>query len=229
MAGAHEARVTATGDVYAALRQHLKGSPCRTFLADMKRRVEAVDAFFYPDVFVTCSAADPLIKREPVLVVKVLSPSTAARVRAACLTTGSTLGMRPRLQPVNGRRPADSTAMPIEKPNFAYLSPAQTRPGACVGPGSALLGAFENPIFSTRLVDGKVVCVSPDRNVDRQSGLPCHTALIGAAPAALAPQSELKLQAGLPAEVYIKGEQRTPLPYLAEPVTRVMRRAGRKR
>ncbi|MDZ7589162.1 MAG: Uma2 family endonuclease [Rubrivivax sp.] len=81
MAGAHEAHVTAMGNVYNALRQHLKGSPCRTFLTDMKLRVEAADAFYYPDVMVTCSAADaadPLIKREPVLVVEVLSPSTAA-------------------------------------------------------------------------------------------------------------------------------------------------------
>lgn len=81
MAGAHEAHVTATMNIGMALRQHLKGSPCRTFAADMKLRVEAADAFFYPDVFVTCSdadAADPLIKREPVLVVEVLSPSTAA-------------------------------------------------------------------------------------------------------------------------------------------------------
>lgn len=81
MAGAHEAHVTAMGNVYNALRQHLKGSPCRTFLADMKLRVEAADAFYYPDVMVTCSAADaadPLIKREPTLVVEVLSPSTAA-------------------------------------------------------------------------------------------------------------------------------------------------------
>ncbi|MFM7506386.1 MAG: Uma2 family endonuclease, partial [Rubrivivax sp.] len=44
-------------------------------------RVEAVDAFFYPDVMVTCSArdaGDPLVKREPVLLVEVLSPATAA-------------------------------------------------------------------------------------------------------------------------------------------------------
>ncbi len=47
----------------------------------MKLRVEAADAFFYPDVMVTCSAADaadPLVKREPTLLVEVLSPSTAA-------------------------------------------------------------------------------------------------------------------------------------------------------
>jgi len=63
------------------LRTHLRGTPCRTFITDMKLRVEAADCYYYPDVMVTCSAADaadPLIKREPVLVVEVLSPGTAA-------------------------------------------------------------------------------------------------------------------------------------------------------
>jgi Uma2 family endonuclease len=81
MAGAGERHVTVAGNVYVALRQHLAGSPCRTFITDMKLRVEAVDAFFYPDVMVTCSerdAGDPLVKREPVLLVEVLSPATAA-------------------------------------------------------------------------------------------------------------------------------------------------------
>jgi Uma2 family endonuclease len=81
MAGAGERHVTAAGNVYVALRQHLADSPCRTFITDMKLRVEAVDAYFYPDVMVTCSArdsADPLVKREPVLLVEVLSPATAA-------------------------------------------------------------------------------------------------------------------------------------------------------
>ena len=81
MAGAGEAHVTVAGNLYVALRQHLAGTPCRTFIADMKLRVEAADAFFYPDVMVCCSAADaadPLIKRDPVLLVEVLSPATAA-------------------------------------------------------------------------------------------------------------------------------------------------------
>jgi hypothetical protein len=33
----------------------------------------------------------------------------------------------------------------------------------------------------------------------------------------------------MPAEVYIKGEDRTPLQYLVEPITQVTRRAGRER
>ena len=47
----------------------------------MKLQVAAADAFFYPDVMVCCSAADAadlLVKRDPVLLVEVLSPATAA-------------------------------------------------------------------------------------------------------------------------------------------------------
>ena len=39
----------------------------------------------------------------------------------------------------------------------------------------------------------------------------------------------MKLQAGMPAEVYIQGDERTPLQYLLEPLTQVLRRAGRER
>ena len=81
MAGAGEAHVTVALNVAMALRQHLAGTPCRTFITDMKLRVEAADAFFYPDVMVSCSAADaadPMVKRDPLLLVEVLSPATAA-------------------------------------------------------------------------------------------------------------------------------------------------------
>ena len=80
-AGADERHVTVAGNVAITLRAHLRGTPCRTFISDMKLRVDAADCYFYPDVMVTCSAADatdPLVKREPVLVVEVLSPGTAA-------------------------------------------------------------------------------------------------------------------------------------------------------
>jgi Uma2 family endonuclease len=81
MAGAGEAHVTISGNVFAALRNHLRGTPCRAYITDMKVRIEQVDAFFYPDVFVTCSANDAArknYKTEPRLVIEVLSPSTAA-------------------------------------------------------------------------------------------------------------------------------------------------------
>jgi Uma2 family endonuclease len=81
MAGAEDRHVTASLNVAMALRQHLSGSPCRAYMADMKVQAHECDNFFYPDVVVTCSEADrarPLVKREPLLLVEVLSPSTAA-------------------------------------------------------------------------------------------------------------------------------------------------------
>ncbi|MFM8769989.1 MAG: Uma2 family endonuclease, partial [Rubrivivax sp.] len=81
LAGADERHVTAAMNMAFALRQHLAGTPCRTFKADMKVRPAGKSNFFYPDVIVTCSDVDrrnPLIKQEPVLIVEVLSPSTAA-------------------------------------------------------------------------------------------------------------------------------------------------------
>lgn len=81
MAGASDAHVTISLNLAMALRAHLRGGPCRTYIADMKLHVEAADAFFYPDVFVTCSAVDatrPNFKREPVLIIEVLSKATAA-------------------------------------------------------------------------------------------------------------------------------------------------------
>lgn len=81
MAGAEDRHVTVSGNLYLALRRHLAGTPCRAFIADMKVLCEASSSFFYPDVVVTCSAtdrADRLVKREPTLIIEVLSPGTAA-------------------------------------------------------------------------------------------------------------------------------------------------------
>jgi membrane fusion protein, epimerase transport system len=81
---------------------------------------------------------------------------------------------------------------------------------------------------STRLIPGKVTYVSPDRIVDRQANQAYYIALVEADATALAAQGEIKLQAGMPAEVYLRGEDRTALQYLVEPVTQVLRRAGRE-
>lgn len=84
MAGAEDRHNTVAINIAIALRGHLAGSRCRTFLSDVKVRVAAADSVFYPDVMVTCSEADrlsPLVKSEPLLIVEVLSPSTAAHDR----------------------------------------------------------------------------------------------------------------------------------------------------
>ena len=86
MAGASEAQVTLALNLAMALRNHLRGGPCSVFISDMKLRVEADNAFFYPDVFVTCAEADRAhshYKAAPSLVVEVLSPTTSAYDRGA--------------------------------------------------------------------------------------------------------------------------------------------------
>ena len=81
MAGAEDRHVTVAMNLAFALRQHLGGSGCRTYMSDMRLHVAAANSFFYPDVLVTCSALDlgsAMVKSEPKLIAEVLSPSTAA-------------------------------------------------------------------------------------------------------------------------------------------------------
>ncbi len=86
MVGASDRHVTICLNIASALRDHLRGGPCRTYITDMKLRVEAADAWFYPDVMVSCDPEDQareLDKASPVLIVEVLSASTEAFDRGA--------------------------------------------------------------------------------------------------------------------------------------------------
>ncbi len=58
MAGASRMHATITLNIASALRVHLRGKPCRTYVADMKVRVKASSVYYYPDVAVTCSPRD---------------------------------------------------------------------------------------------------------------------------------------------------------------------------
>jgi HlyD family secretion protein len=78
------------------------------------------------------------------------------------------------------------------------------------------------------LVTGRVTYVSGDRLADRSTNEPYYSVLISADPASLATAGELKLQAGMPAEVYIQGASQTPLQYMLEPITSTVRKAGRQ-
>jgi len=80
----------------------------------------------------------------------------------------------------------------------------------------------------TRMVEGKVLYVAADRSVDRVNGSPYYVVVVEAAPASLGKAGDIKLQAGMPAEVYINGEERTPLQYLLQPLTQILHKAGRE-
>jgi Uma2 family endonuclease len=81
MVGARREHVVVSGNLYAAFKQRLRGGPCQAYVADLKLRVETVDAFFYPDVMVSCDSRDHAAAQfveHPTLIVEVLSESTAA-------------------------------------------------------------------------------------------------------------------------------------------------------
>jgi Uma2 family endonuclease len=82
MAGASQAHVTITGNVFVLLRNHLRGSGCQPYMTDIKVMLNSSNIYYYPDIAVTCddrdrNAAEDFI-RYPRLIVEVLSPTTAA-------------------------------------------------------------------------------------------------------------------------------------------------------
>ncbi len=82
MAGGTQNHNTLIGNAYLALRNHLKGAPCKVFMTDVRVQVQAADAYFYPDVVVNCPPqghdGQSLFAAAPLLVVEVLSDSTAS-------------------------------------------------------------------------------------------------------------------------------------------------------
>ncbi len=76
MAGASENHNLLSVNIATELKTRLKGTPCRTFIADMKVKVGA--NFFYPDVMVVCQEDNDneYYKTAPVIIVEVLSKST---------------------------------------------------------------------------------------------------------------------------------------------------------
>ncbi|RJF83201.1 Uma2 family endonuclease [Azospirillum cavernae] len=62
-----------------AIRQAALRRGCDAFYNDVKVRVDAANAYYYPDVVATCAAdEDPYVVKDPVLIVEVLSDSTEA-------------------------------------------------------------------------------------------------------------------------------------------------------
>lgn len=81
---------------------------------------------------------------------------------------------------------------------------------------------------TTPSVEGRVTYVSADRLVDPQTRVAHYVAQVEIDTGAVAPAGAAELQAGMPAEVIIRGRERTPLEYLTQPVAEVLRRGARE-
>ena len=81
MAGTTDAHNTIALNLAFLIRNHLRGTGCSVYFADLKVRLEKRNCFYYPDLLVTCNSQDqetPTHKRFPKLIVEVLSDSTEA-------------------------------------------------------------------------------------------------------------------------------------------------------
>jgi Uma2 family endonuclease len=81
MTSARQSHVIVSLNIAAQLKQHLRGTLCRVYIADMAVEVEQSDAILYPDVAVSCHPEDLAAERtlrHPKVVIEVLSDSTAA-------------------------------------------------------------------------------------------------------------------------------------------------------
>jgi Uma2 family endonuclease len=82
MAGASKAHVIVTGNLSALLVNHLRGTGCVPYAADMKVRLRDLGLFYYPDLAVTCDDRDRQSSEDfilhPKLIIEVLSDSTEA-------------------------------------------------------------------------------------------------------------------------------------------------------
>ncbi|MBW3630434.1 MAG: Uma2 family endonuclease [Gemmatimonadetes bacterium] len=78
LAGASERHNRLAGRIYARLLSTAEARGCRFLISDMRLRVSE-DVYYYPDVMVVCAAdRGSYEKREPWVVIEVLSPSTRA-------------------------------------------------------------------------------------------------------------------------------------------------------
>lgn len=93
-------------------------------------------------------------------------------------------------------------------------------------PADVRLTAFRQRITPT--VEGTVSYISADRLVDKTNNAPYYVVHVRVSPEALREAGDLKLQAGMPAEVFIQTTARNALEYLLDPVLGFMQRSLRE-
>ena len=146
---------------------------------------------------------------------QVLAPIGGEIVGLKVFTAGAVVGPRDVLMEIV---PADKTLI-VE----ARIRPEDINHVHVGDDAEVRLTAYKQR--TTPLVAGRVAYVSGDRLVDNVGTSAYYVAHVAVTPASL---GELRMQAGMPAEVYVRTDSRTVLDYLLAPVTAYLRRAMRE-
>jgi membrane fusion protein, epimerase transport system len=148
---------------------------------------------------------------------RITAPIAGEVVGLRIFTSGSTIGPRDVLMEIV---PDDKRLIVEARIRPEDINHVRAGTGADVR-----LTAFKQR--TTPLVAGSVSYVSGDRMVDPQTGAAYYTVHVDVPPERLS-EASLRLQAGMPAEVFIRTDERTTFDYLLAPVTSYLRRSMRE-
>jgi epimerase transport system membrane fusion protein len=149
---------------------------------------------------------------------RITAPSSGEVVDLKVTSVGAVIGAR---EPILDIVPEDPDLL-VE----ARVRPEDVNYVKIGSPADVRLTAFRQRITPT--VEGKVVYVSADRLVDKNTNAPYYSVHVRVSPEALHKAGDLKLQAGMPAEVFIQTASRNALQYLLDPILGFLQRSLRE-
>ena len=149
---------------------------------------------------------------------KIVAPIAGEVVGLRIFNAGSVIGPRETLMEIV----PDEKRLIVE----ARIRPEDVNYVRAGFPADVRLTAY--PSRTTPLVPGAVAYVSGDRMVDPQTGAAYYVVHIDVTERSLEQAGNLRLQAGMPAEIFIRTDSRTAVDYLLAPVTVYLRRAMRE-
>jgi epimerase transport system membrane fusion protein len=149
---------------------------------------------------------------------KVIAPVSGEVVDLRITTVGAVVGPREPLLDIVPANPELIIEARVRPEDITYVKIG--------GDADVRLSAFKQRITPT--VTGKVTYVSADSLTDNKTGATYYLIHVKLAPESLKEAGDLKLQAGMPAEVFVTTPARTPLQYLLDPLTGFLQRSFRE-
>jgi membrane fusion protein, type I secretion system len=201
----------------AQLREQVAGAQKQletlrlTRLSEIATELQATEAAVATAVQQLRAAQDVLGRRE------VLSPEAGKVVNIQAFTPGGTIGSSQPIMdivPVRDRFVVELQVMPVDIEQVTVGQRVNTR-----------LTSYR--VRTVPMISGRVIHVAADIMTNASTGLSYFLARAELDLDVLDRLPDVTLQAGMPAEVFVLGEERTPLSYLWSPLRNAARRAFR--
>jgi len=148
----------------------------------------------------------------------VVAPVSGEVVALRVTNVGAVVGPREPLLDIVPANPELVVEARVRPEDITYVSVG--------GDADVRLAAFKQR--TTPTVTGKVTYVSADSLADNKTGAAYYLVNVKLSAESLREAGDLKLQAGMPAEVFVKTPARTPLQYLLDPLTGFLQRSFRE-